>query len=82
MGKVDPMTKAKLTRTLHEIECDVCGNVFKQKRHWQAFCSQDCRRQHHALKGQNASDARERVNQLERELARLKGILEDANIPY
>ena len=76
------MTKAKLKRALQTIECDVCGNVFKQMRPWQAFCCQACRRMNHARKGVNASDARAEVASLRDELNRLRAILDDAGIPY
>lgn len=76
------MTKPKFKRALQEVTCDVCGCKFKQIRHWQAYCSTSCRVKAWHRNCANALNAAERVAQLERELARLKGILEDASIPY
>ena len=72
----------KLKRTCQTITCDVCGNVFKQLKPWQAFCSKRCRRDYAVLKRLHAPGASMEVAELRHEVSRLKAILDDAGIPY
>lgn len=31
--------------------CQSCGQSFEPKRHWQKFCSKDCKRAYHKIHG-------------------------------
>lgn len=76
------MVGLKIKRSCQDVTCDICGNVFKQLKVWQAYCSKRCRRDAAVLKRLYAPGASMEVAELRSEVARLKAILDDAGIPY
>ena len=76
----------RIKRSCQTIACDVCGNVFKQKRPWQVYCSTACRVvAWHSKRGLcvNAGlDTQVELRELRVEVDRLKAILSDAGINF
>jgi len=42
MEYLPPLNYAKLKDKMSEAKCLYCGNMYKQVRHWQKFCSKKC----------------------------------------
>ena len=76
----------KIKRSCQTITCDVCGNVFKQIRPWQVYCSTACRVvSWHSKRGicVNAGlDVQVEVRQLQSEVDRLRSILAEHGIDF
>lgn len=61
-----------IKRVNSEIRCEFCGNLFRQTRWWQVFCSKKCKESSSATAKSEVRDLRLEVERLRKRIKELE----------
>jgi len=67
--------KKVISEDLKEIICPICGKKFKQKRSWQKYCCNKCRKE--AYNERHNICVKQELSNLKQEINKIKERLED-----